>query len=371
MNKSFSIYLDLVRFTAAWLVYLWHSNNRLLTAESPLASGYGHSAVIVFFVLSGFVIAYVTDTKERTWTRYAASRLSRVYSVAVPAVVVTLVLDSIGRPLYPELYAYPYDHFVVRTLASLAMLNEIWLVSITSFSNVPYWSIAFEFWYYVLFAASVFVPPRHRPWALLACALFVGPKILLMLPIWWAGVWLYRWPWLRQISAPFAWCLVALSLLGIVGYHGLEVYKLPAAWTEATLGTALYRNLTFANQFIGDYFLAFLVFCNFAAMRRLAEHLSALFLPVERPVRWAASYTFTLYLLHQPVLLFWAAVIRGQPSQPQYWWSVAGLSALTIVVIGHLTENRREGLRRGLEARFDAFDKRRLQRARHRAETGN
>jgi peptidoglycan/LPS O-acetylase OafA/YrhL len=350
VNKTFSLYLDLVRFTAAWLVYVWHSNNRLLTSESPLASGYGHSAVIVFFVLSGFVIAYVTDTKERTWTRYAASRLSRVYSVALPAVVITLVLDGIGRGLFPALYAYPYDHLVIRTLASLSMLNEIWLVSITSFSNVPYWSIAFEFWYYVLFGLSMFVAPRFRWWALLAMALFVGPKILLMLPIWWAGVWLYRWPWLRQISSGFAWALVLLSSLGIVGYHAIEVYRGPADWTQAVLGEKLFRDLTFANLFVGDYLLAFLVFCNFAGMRRVADSFSAFLLPFERPIRWAASYTFTLYLLHQPVLLFWAAVLRGRPEQPQYWWTVAFLSMCTVVVVGRFTENRREGLRRRLEA---------------------
>lgn len=53
MNKSFSIYLDLVRFTAACLVYLWHSNKRLLMVDVPPAASFGHSAVVVFFVLSG------------------------------------------------------------------------------------------------------------------------------------------------------------------------------------------------------------------------------------------------------------------------------------------------------------------------------
>jgi peptidoglycan/LPS O-acetylase OafA/YrhL len=67
MNRPFSIYLDLVRFTAARLVYLWHSNMRPLVNDALPASQYGHSSVIVFFVLSGFVIAYVTDKKGKTW----------------------------------------------------------------------------------------------------------------------------------------------------------------------------------------------------------------------------------------------------------------------------------------------------------------
>jgi peptidoglycan/LPS O-acetylase OafA/YrhL len=323
-----------------------------------LASGYGHSAVIVFFVLSGFVIAFVTDTKERTWPRYAASRLSRVYSVAVPTVALTLLLDGIGRSLHPTLYAYPYDQIVVRVLASLAMANELWLVSITSFSNVPYWSIAFEAWYYVIFGLAMFVPPRYRVAAVLAAMLVVGPKILLLLPIWWAGVVLYRWQWLQATSKTFAWCLVVVSVLGIWGYHALEVYKAPAAFTEQWLGADLFKRLTFANLFLGDYLLAVLVFCNFAGMRRVAQDLSRVFLAVKGPVRWAASYTFTLYLLHQPVLLFWAAVIRGRPDQEWYWWSVTALMALTIILVGYLTENRREGLRTALQRRLESLAQR-------------
>lgn len=125
LPKAFSIYLDLVRFLAACLVYVYHSNQRwLIEPILPLAQ-HGHSAVIVFFVLSGYVIAYVTDTKERDWATYAASRLSRVYSVALPTIVLTLLLDSIGRQLLAAPYGYPFDWFSVRILG--ALLNFKWV----------------------------------------------------------------------------------------------------------------------------------------------------------------------------------------------------------------------------------------------------
>ena len=352
MNKPFSIYLDLVRFTAACLVYLWHSNKRLLMVDVPPAASFGHSAVVVFFVLSGFVIAYVTDQKEKDWASYAASRLSRVYSVAVPTLLLTVLLDAIGRPLFPALYTYPFDQFALRTLGSLLMLNEVWLISITSFSNVPYWSIAFESWYYIIFGVAMFVPKPWRAPALLACGLVVGPKILLLLPIWWAGVWLYRWRWLAQTSQAFCWCLVVLSVLGIVGYHELAVYKAPALWTEHWLGTPLYEKLSFAKLFLCDYLLAALVFCNFAGVRGIADSLAPLLLRIERPVRWLAGYTFTLYLLHQPLLLFWAAVIRGRPETPLYWIEITVLTALSVVAVGHVTESRRHALRQVIEAQL-------------------
>ena len=88
---------------------------------------------------------------------------------------------------------------------------------------------------------------------------------------------------------------------------------------------------------------------QFAGMRRIADQLAPLLLPLERPVRWVAGYTFTLYLLHQPLFLFWAAVLRGDPAGRGFWWTVTGLTALSVLLIGHLTEQRRMPLRRALQ----------------------
>jgi peptidoglycan/LPS O-acetylase OafA/YrhL len=57
--------------------------------------------VDVFFVLSGFVIAFVTTERESDGRSFAIARLARVYSVALPALVVTFVLDAIGRSIKP------------------------------------------------------------------------------------------------------------------------------------------------------------------------------------------------------------------------------------------------------------------------------
>jgi len=349
MNRPFSVYLDLVRFGAACLVYLWHSNMRLLVTDILPASNYGHSAVIVFFVLSGFVIAYVTDSKEKTWVVYSASRLSRVFSVVLPTLILTPLLDAVGRSLYPALYGYPFDQFVLRLLGCGLMLNEWWWVSITFFSNVPYWSIAFEFWYYAIFALVMFAPRGWRAWSVLAVCTFVGPKIVLLLPVWWAGVVLYRWRWLQTWSKGLSWTALVASTAGIVLMHGAGVYEWAADLTRELVGPARFVELTFGRFALGDYLLCLLVFCHFAAMRNLAGQIAPLLLRVERPVRWLAGYTFTLYLLHQPLFLFWGAIVRGDPSGPGFWWLVTALSAVSVVLIGAVTEHRRDALRRWLQ----------------------
>lgn len=356
MNRPFSIYLDLVRFTAAFLVYLYHSNQRFLTEAILPASNYGHSSVMVFFVLSGFVIAFVTATKENTLASYSASRMARVFSVTVPAVCLTLTLDTIGRSLYPEIYSgYPYDQFLPRVVGSLAMVNEIWLVSITSFSNVPYWSICYEWWYYVTFAIVSFLPLRIGIPAALLTALLLGPKLILLAPIWWLGVLLYRWRRLQDLPIGWSMALFLFSVIGIVAFHVVGVSEVATTWLKSQLGDELHRSLTFSKFFVGDYLLGVLVFLNFAGARNVLAQHGRFLHRIEKPVRFLANYTFTLYLLHQPLFLFWGAVVQGNPSGGWYWLSVTALMFGSVAIVGHFTENRRKSIRDFLMALFGKY----------------
>lgn len=350
MNRAFSVYLDLVRFLAACLVYLYHSNQRWLIADVLPLSNYGHSAVIIFFVLSGFVIAWVTGRKENEWHLYASSRLARVFSVVVPALVLCVVLDAVGRQIWGKPYAsYPFDQLAVRLGASLLMLNEVWFVSITSLSNVPYWSITYEFWYYVLFGVLTFVRGRLRWWLAAGLLLLLGPKVALLAPIWLSGVLLHRWQALQRIPIGWAWGMVVVSTVLIFGLHGIGFFEATSQQFEVWIGAHWYRELTFSKFFLGDYLLGLLVFCQFAGMRCVAPSIAPALLAIAVPVKWLAGYTFTLYLLHHPLFLFWGAVWRGDPRQAWAWWVVTGLTALSVLAIGEVTEHRREPLRRWVQ----------------------
>lgn len=349
MNKPFSIYLDLVRFLAACLVYMYHSNQRWLIDDFLPVSNYGHSSVIVFFVLSGFVIAYITDVKEDKFSAYAASRLSRIYSVALPAVILTLLLDAVGRHLNPVAYSYPFDNFLLRAAASFFLLNEVWFVSITSFSNVPYWSICYEAWYYIGFALIVFLPKRFGFVAVVSLVIILGPKIVLLAPIWALGVILYRWKSLQNMSEIMGWVLVLVSGLGLWIFGQVEATERAAAYFRNIVGAELHAQFTFSKFFPTDYILGILVFLNFAGMRGVSARIAPLLLKIERPVRFLAGYTLTLYLLHQPLFLFWGSVLRGDPAGYNFWGLTTALVAASVFVIGYITESRRHLLKKRLE----------------------
>jgi peptidoglycan/LPS O-acetylase OafA/YrhL len=349
MNRAFSIYLDLIRFLAACLVVIYHSNSRLIVEKVLPLSTYGHSAVIIFFVLSGFVIAYATDTKEHCARDYWASRLSRVWSLAVPAILLTLLLDLMGETMAPGLYSgnTTYGLAPVRIVSSFLFLNEIWSVSIMCFSNIAYWSLNYEVWYYLLFALFAFGGRRRWLWIGLA-ALLAGPKILLLAPIWVLGVVIYHWKRPQGMPEWLGWTCVIASAVLFAAFEHFHVTEVVSDYLKTALGAHWYRELNFSKWFLTDYLLAVIVFLNFIGMRRVVFRFATLLHAGERPIRAAAAYTFSIYILHQPLIYFFAALIDLPPTGYLNYFAVMASVAVSVVLIGHQTERKRFGLRRWL-----------------------
>lgn len=348
MKKEFSIYLDLMRFVAALLVVVYHSNVRLIIAEKLPFSSHGHAAVIVFFVLSGYVISHMAATREAAPIDYWASRLSRFYSLTIPAVLLCPLLDSWGEELAPQFYGERTTHDLawLRILTSLAYLNEIWTVSIMSFSNVPYWSLCYEMWYYVLFAIAVFMRGKARLGLGCAVAAMLGPKIMLLAPVWLLGVALQRHPALARLPQWLGWTLFLTSWPLYALFHYLGMTEYGSSLLLNLIGEKWHHQMAFSKFFITDYLLALIIAANFIGFRAVAHRFAAVLRPCEKPVRWLAGYTFSLYILHQPLLQFYAAVFDGDPHGRLFYAQVMLATLLTIVVIGHFTEHKRHHLRR-------------------------
>ena len=229
MRATTSVYLDLLRFTAAAVVFFGHAYPQRLTGGVPglwRFGSLGNDAVMVFFVLSGFVIAYVVDRKERTFAGYAISRLARLWSVVVPALLLTVAADAAGSWLAPALYApnwFVTDQPLWRIAANLLFVNELWFTSVRPFSNVPFWSLGYEFWYYAIFAAACFLSSWQRVLALAAIAAVVGPKILLLLPVWLLGVGAYRWTKARPLSERAGGVLAVGTVACYAAFHVLDL----------------------------------------------------------------------------------------------------------------------------------------------------
>lgn len=348
MTRGLSLYLDLVRFGAALAVVMTHlaypdlSGGMLLPWRQA-----GNDAVMVFFVLSGFVIAHVAHEKEHDVRAYAVSRLARLWSVAVPALLITLLLDQAGRMLDPAAYAawwYQASDPLGRMLRALSFTNEIWFSSIRPFSNGPWWSLGYEALYYAIFAAISYFRGAKRWFLAGGLMLLAGPKILLLLPIWWLGVW--TWQRCRQGAvAPRA----ALILFGgsVLAYALLRWSGVPVVLKQATALVIGPENvvpyLHFSDEFVASYLIGPLVAMHFLGAHGLSAALEARLGAWRRPIAWFAQSTFALYLLHYPMLRFAHAALGYDINSPWQVAAIFGGVVGTCVLVGPLIERTKDG----------------------------
>lgn len=348
MTPVLSIWLDLCRVVAALAVYVGHSVVLGVAPASWTKTWHrsADDAVTAFFVISGLVIAFTAQKLRRDeGGRYALARLSRVYSVALPAVLLALMIDHVGMWLdvthyepdwqYPRLWLYLPLHWL--------FLGETWLGAIQPFTMAPYWSLGYEVWYYVLFGCLSFLSGWRRGLAASLVVLIMGPRIVLLLPVWWLGVFLYHH--LDRLT-PSATVGRVFMLVAAVGYAAYFLSGLRQATDEAS--RALYAafddalplgfNPGSTVHVVSDYLVAvlfalFVVGCAGSGIR--------FGVAAERGIRWLAGYTFSFYLIHFTLLVFARAAGIEHAG-------AVGYSLLLIAVclctwgLGQVGEQRRE-----------------------------
>jgi peptidoglycan/LPS O-acetylase OafA/YrhL len=337
MNKATSIYLDAVRFTAACSVFMSHIGvvtEKFLWQLRPL----GTEAVDVFFVLSGFVISHAHSRGEQSPRIYALNRVSRLYSVALPALLIVPMIDAIGGAMRPDIYGYWANrdpHNIVHFFTSITFFNEVWNLHHVWGTNEPYWSLGFEAWYYVVFGLFIFVHDTRLKWLSAGMALVIaGPKIALLFPLWLLGVACHRQSLRKSVGQTAGGWLFWGSLVLLMAY---SLMRLPSAQTFTPLTLRPDRLLPVVQHYgIGLLFAANLI--GFQA-------LTGIFLPiierVARPIRWLAGATLTMYLLHMPVMHLVAALTPWPPSSVAARATLIAAVPLLVILLAEITERRK------------------------------
>lgn len=359
MNKPTSIYLDLIRFLAASIVFFVHANYNRFTGGLPFLwrlENLGNDAVMVFFVLSGFVIAYVSSEKEKTLRDYFASRFARLYSVAIPGLILTVILDWFGSKIDHSVYSgwwFQADNPIWRLLANLFFFNELWFNSIRPFSNGPYWSLGYEFWYYVLFACFQYLRGVFRIFAGFLICILIGPKILLLFPIWLMGVFAYSVIKNHSISLTTGWIFFLTSIMAYLFFRLGGYPQALLDWTTKNLGESVIEELGWSKHFLSSYILGVLITIHFIGIAVISRTVSPILVIVELPIRYFAGFTFALYLFHYPCLMFFTALSSKLNITGLRISFILGGTILVVWILGTITENRKSLIRSRLLQTYD------------------
>jgi len=316
VNSGTSDFLSASRWVAAFFVVIFHVFNISVSYSGPqgllfrcvsFLCGFGHIAVIVFFVISGFLVGGGTilrlENKGFDLIDYFIHRFARIYTVLLPALIACFMLDRLGITLfdgseiYHGFYSNEYGNDLTTHLGLVTFIGnllQLQTIAVSTFgSDGPLWSLANEWWYYVVFGFFILAYHTRSMFArifagfvILAGVILLPPKISLWFVMWgigagvavldryWAG-----WPF--HFAATIALiCLIVVRLT--------------------------YRYMDTVNL---DFILDLVVALGFSVALVSAKNHKGpqRFWAVNRRL---ASFSYSLYLVHFPVMVFVAAVFK-------------------------------------------------------------
>jgi len=325
-------WLDWLRFAAAFTVLFCHARIHNWLPYVNLEDNYknhlswaffaatqpGIAPVVVFFVLSGFLVGGKVLERVMNGTfdaeAYALDRISRVYIPLLPALLFTIVICLIcGNPIS-----------IGEFFGNLFGLQGL---SCGSFGgNTPLWSLAYEFWFYLLAGyIGLILGSSNR----LIGTLFGVTLVFIVFTQF-------------DASLLFSWCLGAFSYIFLSG-------NFKRVWIFVSIALALVgyvllqllsggENARVWGAFLPSRAVATLVLSLGLAfmMPFLAHHppRSGKLISVERAGTNLAAFSYTLYLTHYPLLSLWDHFLHEQfttLSLHTFLWFIAKLSSCLFV----------------------------------------
>jgi peptidoglycan/LPS O-acetylase OafA/YrhL len=351
-------WLDWIRFLAALLVVVGHCRGTnwvewgslVPSSRSPLVfvgfaiGRVGYEAVVVFFVLSGFLVG--GKTAERIWTHsfrlraYAIDRVARIYVPLIPALGLTALAAVVSRQ----------DLQIGQLAVSMVGLQEV--VTASPHVNPPLWSLAYEIWFY--FGAG-------------ACGYLIRTRSQRRVPIFF--VLLGCMALFTRLDPTFLFCWLTGALAYSVKFQARRVAVFSGV-VVVLLGTAASQLSTMRDQFsmfprlgdlIPDRRLSFMALAAGAAIVVASicrsSPSSRLVRKFERIGTPLASFSYTLYLTHSPTLALWQGFKPAKYNSISVV-SVAAFSGQLLACLGVafmmylLSERHTADVRRWLTSKF-------------------
>lgn len=292
--------LESLRGLAAIMVVLYHSPF-YIEQPSPALISNSYLFVDLFFVLSGFVMAYAYGDKIRDgmgFGHYVALRLGRLYPLHLFTLMLWVPYILIKQYLYESGFGGTSqldDNNLFTFISNLFLLHGLGINESLSW-NQPSWSISTEFFAYIVFFATAITLDRaQRLWVplVLSAALYgfiflvVQPEELKIT---------YDHGFIRCLAAfylgVFVYRLRALGTLDRVNFGPMSVVEVVAVATIITTVSASDMGYPVIMLAILSFALAVFVFATSGG------GLISRMLDVDL-VRKIGVWSFSIYMTHR------------------------------------------------------------------------
>ncbi|MDN4039548.1 acyltransferase [Massilia sp. YIM B02443] len=300
-----SLALSLLRGVAALEVAAGHLRSEIYPGLRSLAdptfayqvfafvTGFAHQAVIVFFLISGWLVGGSLLNRlhqPRALANYAIDRVTRLWTVLLPTLILILLIGmTIGEAHPGQVDASPANNY--SALSFIGNLLGVQTILVPNFGgNYALWSLTYETWYYVQFPLLALALFGHGRWRRAACA---AAFVLLVIAL--PGM----------ISTYFI-----LWLLG-AAFSRIELHCGNAMRVSLLLLTAVlfsYYRLTGSNNelapesFVQDLICSILLLLLLASLHQQVDTRLPRFVRASAIANFFSELSFTLYVIHLPLI---------------------------------------------------------------------
>ncbi|GAB3465620.1 hypothetical protein GCM10027321_30910 [Massilia terrae] len=255
------------------------------------ATGFAHQAVVVFFLVSGWLVGGSLLNKlgePRAFAAYAIDRVTRLWTVLVPTMLIMLIVASTTGGI-AQSQAHSADPYSMLGFAgNLFGLQTIFVENFGG--NYALWSLANETWYYVAFPLLLLGLPGSGRMS--QAGGVIGLVVLASLLPW--AIILYFSLWL--LGAAFARiridCGTGTRLVLVFLCAVLSVYYRIFGSNDDLLPASFMQDLICSLPFL---LLLSSLQIKIAPEARLLHKLG-------RVAKFFSEFSFTLYVFHVPVI---------------------------------------------------------------------
>lgn len=331
-TKEHFYWLDAMRFIAAFMVLLSHSRNtffpeygalpaeqhNLLTMAFTMFCRMGHEAVIIFFVLSGFLVGGRGFERIKAGTMdvksYAIDRFSRIYPPLLAAIIFC------GISVYVTGEAYCTNFTWQNVIGNILNLQGICCKSVVS----PFWSLSYEVWFYIILGSlAVLLMTTKNRTKIIGLLLFVasGSVFVLGLKMHYLLIWMMgAVAYVARPKQKNRWVLI-LSFIGF--FAGVVFYQLSKDTRAISFA------INGANNEFTELFMSAMA-CLMIQQMILFEPQTKIAKAIEKTLGNMAKFSYTLYLSHRVVFLWIIAYLWADSTCD---FSLKGISMYVATVL--------------------------------------
>lgn len=356
IDKIKSFYLDFIRLIASLYVFTYHIgteqiNGIVLFSKSSFKYFWkfqdlsAHYFVIVFFVLSGFLITMSVSKPGITIKGFFIARLGRLYSVLIPSLILSFAvyLGLIFMNVYTAEEIVNNKHLFLRFIINLTFLSQSFNFFSVPPINAPFWSISYEFMYYVIIAVMFLIKGWKKYVFIIVFSIIAGLKILLLFPCWLIGSILFyvvrEKKFLKNSVSIVLFALTTVLLFMIVVGDIIIPFQMNPSTTDDYLGIRLF----YSTNFIADYLFGLLFALNMYSFFGLSRiflqfQKSKIFKCLDKSISTLSNCSFTLYLFHMPLLFLFSAIWFYDKTNYYHQIGLIGAVLVSVYFIAQQTE---------------------------------